>query len=151
MIALYTTERIGLYSVTLLLLLFFLTTPLSAASLPPAREDPNSWYYCGKDPNGPTPQIPPLVTSKLVSLVQGAISLTSKQVFSFLLKCLTPSLLHFLRTQVATVIRHGDRTGFVWYPVPGSLGTKKMCCVCKLSFIHHLPSLLHLHSFFRAR
>jgi len=35
---------------------------------------PDDWYYCGKDPSKPTPNVPPLVTSRNLSLLQGDLS-----------------------------------------------------------------------------
>jgi len=58
--------------------------------------DPDDWYYCGKDPAKPVPSIPPLNTTKNLSLLQ-----------------------------VEVLFRHGDRTPFSWYSTPGLYGRKQ--------------------------
>jgi len=60
-------------------------------------ENPDSYYYCGKNPLKPVPSIPPLETTD-ANLIQ-----------------------------VEVLIRHGDRSSFAWYSPPASLGTRKQC------------------------
>eukprot|EP01087_Luapelamoeba_hula_P007134 TRINITY_DN1732_c0_g1_i1.p1 TRINITY_DN1732_c0_g1~~TRINITY_DN1732_c0_g1_i1.p1 ORF type:complete len:453 (+),score=45.86 TRINITY_DN1732_c0_g1_i1:109-1467(+) len=59
---------------------------------------PDSWYYCGKDPMQAPPVIPPPSSKKTAVL-----------------------------TQLSLVIRHGDRSTFGWYPKPGTFGSKRLC------------------------
>jgi len=69
----------GVASVLLLCALFFLVCaqgrPQTAAQKAPVDlQAPDDWYYCGKDPSKPTPNVPPLVTSRNLSLLQGNLS-----------------------------------------------------------------------------